>query len=158
MALPFPCFVQGQAPREALLEELRETPGAVLFATGSFWEGIDIVGSALSLVVIDKLPFAPPDDPLTSARIEWLQSQHRNPFMDYQVPNAVIALKQGFGRLIRSRADRGVVAILDPRLRRARYGPVFVNSLPPAQHIGTIEQLSVQWARLWRVIPDDAEA
>ena len=146
--LPYPSFMQGQASRDALLAELRNTPGAVLFATGSFWEGIDIVGQALSLVVIDKLPFAPPDDPLTSARIEWLKANHRNAFMEYQVPAAVISLKQGFGRLIRSRADVGIVAVLDQRLATARYGRVFLDSLPPARRVHDTWRLGAAYGQL----------
>ncbi len=126
-------LVQGEAPRETLLAGFRETAsGAVLLGTASFWEGVDVRGPALSLVVIDKLPFAAPDDPLLKARLEGIRRRGGNPFFEYQVPQAVLALKQGFGRLIRDREDFGVVAICDPRLRSRGYGRLFVQSLPPA--------------------------
>ncbi|HEY7818509.1 MAG TPA: helicase C-terminal domain-containing protein, partial [Vicinamibacteria bacterium] len=130
-ALPFPLFVQGQASRSEILDSFRETEGAVLLATSSFWEGVDVMGEQLSLVVIDKLPFAVPSDPLVSARMDWLSSTGGNAFEDYQVPMAILTLKQGLGRLIRSRSDRGVVAVLDSRLSTMAYGRRFVKSLPP---------------------------
>jgi ATP-dependent DNA helicase DinG len=129
--LPYPVFVQGEAPRGEILDSFRETPGAVLFATASFWEGVDVMGEQLSLVVIDKLPFAVPGDPLVSARIDWVSSTGRSGFHDYQVPMAILALKQGLGRLIRSGSDRGVVAVLDSRLSSMAYGERFLSSLPP---------------------------
>ncbi len=129
--LPFPVFVQGEASRGEILESFRETKGAVLLATSSFWEGVDVMGEQLSLVVIDKLPFAVPSDPLVSARMDWLASTGGNAFADYQVPMAILTLKQGLGRLIRSRSDRGVVAVLDSRLSTMAYGRRFVKSLPP---------------------------
>ncbi|MGH8250512.1 MAG: ATP-dependent DNA helicase [Steroidobacteraceae bacterium] len=125
-------LVQGEAPREALLRRFRELGNAVLLGSASFWEGVDVRGHALALVVIDKLPFAAPEDPLLKARLEGIRRRGGNPFRDFQLPQAVLALKQGFGRLIRDRDDFGVVAICDPRLRTRGYGPLFINSLPPA--------------------------
>ena len=130
--LPFTCFKQGDASKRELLEKFRSTEGAVLFATSSFWEGVDVAGDALSLVIIDKLPFANPSDPLVRARLALLEGQGANPFMEYSVPQAALTLKQGFGRLIRSRSDKGVVAILDSRIAHKRYGRYFLDSLPPA--------------------------
>jgi ATP-dependent DNA helicase DinG len=123
-------FLQGTAPRNTLLEEFRQTPNAVLFATSSFWQGVDVQGEQLSCVIIDKLPFAVPNDPIVEARMRALKADGREPFYEYQIPQAAIALKQGFGRLIRSRSDRGVLAILDNRITRQRYGQVFFDSLP----------------------------
>lgn len=128
----FPLLVQGQRPRHALLEELRTRLGSVLLATQSFWEGVDVPGEALSLVAIDRLPFAVPDDPLTAARIEGIREDGEDPFASYQVPRAALALKQGFGRLVRSQRDRGVVAILDGRIVRKGYGAKLLASLPAA--------------------------
>jgi len=130
--IPYPILVQGSAPRSALLREFRSTPNAVLFATSSFWQGVDVVGEALSCVIIDKLPFASPGDPITSARIEAINEAGGNAFGDYQIPLAILALQQGLGRLIRHRTDRGVLAVLDPRLRTMGYGRRFLASLPPA--------------------------
>jgi ATP-dependent DNA helicase DinG len=129
--LPFPLFVQGEASRGEILESFRETPGAVLLATSSFWEGVDVMGEQLSLVVIDKLPFAVPSDPLVSARMDFVTGTGGNAFAEYQVPMAVLTLKQGLGRLIRSKSDRGVVAVLDSRLSTMAYGKRFLGSLPP---------------------------
>jgi len=126
----FPLMVQGSAPRSALLERFRATPYAVLFATASFWQGVDVPGEQLSCVIIDRLPFAVPTDPVVAARVKALQDEGRNAFAEYQVPEAVLALKQGFGRLIRSRSDRGVLAILDNRIQRKQYGRIFLESLP----------------------------
>ena len=116
MALPYPILVQGTAPRSALIDEFRSTPNAVLLATSSFWQGVDVVGDALSCVVIDKLPFASPGDPVTAARIDAINARGGDAFAEYQVPLAILALQQGLGRLIRHRTDRGVLAVLDPRL------------------------------------------
>ena len=132
MSLPFPILVQGTAPRSALIDQFRSTPNAVLLATASFWQGVDVVGEALSCVIIDKLPFASPGDPVTAARIEAIKARGGDAFADYQVPLAILALQQGLGRLIRHRSDRGVLAILDPRLRTMAYGRRFLDSLPPA--------------------------
>jgi len=128
--VPFPLLMQGSAPRSALLEKFRGTQNAVLFATSSFWQGVDVRGDQLSCVIVDKLPFAVPSDPVVAARVRALQEDGRNAFAEYQVPEAVLALKQGFGRLIRSRTDRGVLAILDNRIQRMQYGKIFMESLP----------------------------
>ena len=127
---PFPVLVQGEAPREALLHRFRELGNAVLLATGSFWEGVDVKGEALSIVAIDKLPFASPDDPLLKARLEGIRRRGGNPFFEYQLPQAVLALKQGVGRLIRDFDDFGVIVIGDPRLKTKAYGRVFLEALP----------------------------
>jgi ATP-dependent DNA helicase DinG len=128
--VPFPLLLQGTAPRSVLLDRFRATPGAVLLATASFWQGVDVPGSQLSCVIIDRLPFAVPSDPIVAARVRALQEDGQNPFAEYQVPKAVLSLKQGFGRLIRSRNDRGVLAILDNRIQRMQYGRIFMESLP----------------------------
>jgi ATP-dependent DNA helicase DinG len=130
-AMPGPLLVQGEAPREQILRDFRASGKAVLLGTASFWEGVDVKGDALRLVVIDKLPFASPDDPIVRARSEYLRRTGGNPFGDYQLPEAALALKQGVGRLIRSEEDRGVVAICDPRLLGKGYGRVFRSCLPP---------------------------
>jgi ATP-dependent DNA helicase DinG len=131
-APPFPVLVQGEAPREALLNRFRELGNAVLLATGSFWEGVDVKGDALSIVAIDKLPFAAPDDPLLKARLEGIRRRGGNPFFEYQLPQAVLALKQGVGRLIRDFDDFGVIVIGDPRMKTKAYGKVFLDSMPPS--------------------------
>ena len=129
--LELPLLLQGESGKNELLERFRRLGNAILIGSQSFWEGVDVRGEALSLVVIDKLPFAPPDDPVLSARIEKLRSQGRNPFMEYQLPRAVISVKQGAGRLIRDEADRGVLMICDPRLLSKPYGKRIWRSLPP---------------------------
>ena len=126
----FPLLLQGTAPRSALLERFKNTPGAVLFATSSFWQGVDVPGDQLSCVIVDRLPFAVPSDPIVAARVNAIQEDGRNPFAEFQVPQAVLALKQGFGRLIRSKTDRGVLALLDTRVQRMPYGKIFLESLP----------------------------
>lgn len=129
-AVDFPLLKQGTAPRTTLLDRFRSTPGAVLFATATFWQGVDVPGEQLSCVIVDRLPFAVPSDPVVAARVRALAAEGRNAFAEYQVPEAVLALKQGFGRLIRSRSDRGVLVILDNRIRRMQYGKIFLDSLP----------------------------
>jgi ATP-dependent DNA helicase DinG len=129
-ALEFPLFRQGDAPKSALLEEFRLTPNAVLFATSSFWQGVDVQGEQLSCVIIDRLPFAVPSDPVVAARVKAIDADGGNAFFQYQVPSAVITLKQGFGRLIRSLHDRGLLVLLDNRILKKQYGRVFIESLP----------------------------
>jgi ATP-dependent DNA helicase DinG len=139
--LDFPLLLHGTAPRKALLEQFRTTPNAVLFGTSSFWQGVDVQGEALSCVIIDKLPFAVPSDPVVSARMKAIEEAGGKPFFDYQVPAAVLTLKQGFGRLIRSLEDRGVLVLLDPRVKRQRYGQTFLQSLPPYRVTQTISDV-----------------
>jgi ATP-dependent DNA helicase DinG len=131
-ALEYPILVQGTAPRSLLLTRFRETPHAVLLATSSFWQGVDVMGEALSCVIVDKLPFAAPGDPITAARLEAIGARGGDPFAEYQVPLAILTLQQGLGRLLRHRLDRGVLAVLDPRLRTMGYGRRFLDSLPQA--------------------------
>jgi len=126
----FPVLLQGTAPRSVLLERFKNTEGAVLFATASFWQGVDVPGEQLSCVIVDRLPFAVPSDPVVAARVEALQDEGRNAFAEFQVPQAVLSLKQGFGRLIRTKTDRGVLALLDTRIQRMPYGKIFLESLP----------------------------
>jgi ATP-dependent DNA helicase DinG len=141
MSLDYPILAQGVAPRSQLLLQFRETPNAVLFATSSFWQGVDVAGDALSCVIVDKLPFASPGDPVTAARIEAIRARGGNPFSEYQVPLAILMLQQGLGRLIRHRRDRGVLAVLDPRLRTKGYGRRFVDSLPPAPLVEDLDAI-----------------
>ena len=136
--LDYPILLHGSAPRKALLEEFRATPHAVLFGTASFWQGVDVQGEALSCVIINRLPFAVPSDPVVQARMKAIEEAGGRPFFDYQVPEAVLTLKQGFGRLIRSLEDRGVLVLLDPRIRTMRYGQTFLQSLPPYRMTGEI--------------------
>jgi ATP-dependent DNA helicase DinG len=141
--LEFPMLRQGDAPKSALLEEFRLTPNAVLFATSSFWQGVDVQGEQLSCVIIDRLPFAVPSDPVVAARVKAIDADGGNAFFQYQVPAAVITLKQGFGRLIRSLHDRGLLCLLDNRILKKQYGRVFVESLPNYRRttdIGAVEQ------------------
>jgi ATP-dependent DNA helicase DinG len=131
-SLPFPMLIQGEKSKSALLESFRNTPHAVLFATSSFWQGVDVQGDQLSCVVIDKLPFSVPSDPVVAARIAQINESGGNAFYDYQIPTATILLKQGMGRLIRSKTDRGILALLDKRILTKSYGRMFLRSLPPA--------------------------
>jgi len=140
--IDYPCFVQGSASKGALLKTFRTTPNAVLFATSSFWQGVDVRGDQLSCVIIDKLPFAVPSDPVVAARQRFIEEQGGSSFYEYSVPQAVISLKQGLGRLIRSTTDRGVLAVLDPRLRTKMYGQTFLKSLPPCRITSDISQLA----------------
>jgi ATP-dependent DNA helicase DinG len=138
---PYPLLRQGEMPRNRLLERFRNTPGAVLCATSSFWQGVDVQGDALRAVIIDKLPFAVPTEPIVAARMHHLRLEGENPFLKYTLPSAVITLKQGLGRLIRSRRDRGLLAILDSRLWTKRYGEFFWSSLPKCPVTDNMEQL-----------------
>ncbi len=128
--IPYTIFRQGEAPRSLLLEKFKQDTHSVLLATGSFWQGVDVPGEALSCLIIDKLPFDSLGEPLVSARIESIRARGGNPFMEYQLPSAIIALKQGFGRLIRNSTDRGILSILDIRILTSRYGRFFFESLP----------------------------
>ncbi|HYT48870.1 MAG TPA: helicase C-terminal domain-containing protein [Pyrinomonadaceae bacterium] len=139
--IDYPCFVQGSASKGELLKRFRETPNAVLFATSSFWQGVDVRGEQLSCVIIDKLPFAVPSDPIIAARQRFIEEQGGSSFYEYSVPQAIISLKQGLGRLIRSTTDRGVLAVLDPRLRTKMYGQTFLQSLPPCRIISEVDDL-----------------
>jgi len=139
--LEYPMLLQGDAPKSALLEEFRLTPNAVLFATSSFWQGVDVQGEQLSCVIIDRLPFAVPSDPVVAARVKSIDAEGGNAFFQYQVPAAVITLKQGFGRLIRSLHDRGLLALLDNRILKKQYGKVFVESLPNYRRTTDIKQV-----------------
>ena len=139
--IEFPMLLQGDAPKTALLEEFRLTPNAVLFATSSFWQGVDVQGEQLSCVIIDRLPFAVPSDPVVAARVKAIDAEGGNAFFQYQVPAAVITLKQGFGRLIRSLHDRGLLALLDNRILKKQYGRVFVESLPSYRRTTDIRQV-----------------
>jgi ATP-dependent DNA helicase DinG len=138
----YPLLIQGEAPKAQLLDTFRSTPHAVLLATASFWQGVDVAGEQLSCVIIDKLPFASPGDPVVSARIERLRSRGQNAFGEYQVPVAVLMLKQGLGRLIRSATDRGILAVLDSRLVRKQYGRRFLESLPPARLVHDLDAVA----------------
>jgi ATP-dependent DNA helicase DinG len=144
--VPWPLFVQGTAPRHQLLEDFRASGHGVLLGAASFWEGVDVVGEALSVVVIDKLPFAAPDDPVLVARLDALEQSGINPFMGWQVPSAVIALKQGAGRLIRDVHDRGVLVLCDPRLTSKGYGRLFMASLPPMPRTRELAQVQAFFA------------
>jgi ATP-dependent DNA helicase DinG len=140
--LGLPMFVQGQgAPRKILLERFRDADNGVLFGTASFWQGIDVQGEKLRNVTIFKLPFAVPDEPVTEARLDAIQRSGGNPFMDYSVPEAIIKLKQGFGRLIRSKTDKGIVVILDNRVKTKRYGKLFLDALPECASGQTVAPL-----------------
>jgi ATP-dependent DNA helicase DinG len=141
--LDYPMLLQGNAPKRALLEEFRITPNAVLFGTSSFWQGVDVQGEQLSCVIIDRLPFEVPSDPVVAARVHAIADEGGNAFYQYQVPSAVITLKQGFGRLIRSLHDRGLLALLDNRILKKAYGRVFVESLPAYRRTTDIAQVEL---------------
>lgn len=141
-----PLMTQGDAPKGALLSRFRAQGDAVLVATMSFWEGVDVPGDALRLVVIDKLPFAVPSDPVVAARAKAIEAAGKSPFIEYFVPQAAITLKQGFGRLIRTQKDRGIVALLDRRARTKGYGKVLLDSLPPARRVETLDEVREAWA------------
>jgi ATP-dependent DNA helicase DinG len=141
IASKYPLLLQGEMPKAELIEKFRSGKGMVLFATSSFWHGVDVQGEALSLVAIDKIPFDVPSDPLISARIGYLRELGRDAFNDYQLPMAVIELKQGLGRLIRSKKDRGILALFDSRVLRRRYGKVFLDSLPPFKVTDDLEEV-----------------
>jgi ATP-dependent DNA helicase DinG len=145
--IPFPVRLQGELPRTHLLEWFRSTPNAVLFATGTFWEGIDVVGEQLSCVIIDRLPFPSPGDPLVQARTESLEARGQSGFEQYMIPSAIVRLKQGFGRLIRSKSDKGLVALLDGRAASSRYGAIILNALPPATRITHLDELTEFFAQ-----------
>jgi ATP-dependent DNA helicase DinG len=145
--LPFPVLVQGESPRGALLSAFRRDVGSVLLATSSFREGVDVPGEALSLVIIDRLPFQPPDDPLAAARAARIEERGEDAFLRHHLPRAAIALKQAFGRLIRRRDDRGIVAILDARILVRNYGRDLVATLPPAARTSALEQVRRFWHR-----------
>jgi ATP-dependent DNA helicase DinG len=134
--IPYTIHRQGDAPRSVLLEEFRRDIHSVLLATGSFWQGVDVPGESLSCLIIDKLPFDSPGEPLVAARINAIRDKGGNPFMEYQVPSAIISLKQGLGRLIRKNSDRGILSVLDTRIVTSRYGRFFLDSLPeiPVSH------------------------
>ena len=139
--LDFPILVQGDAPRTELLDTFREHAHSVLLGTSSFWEGVDVRGQALSCVIIDKLPFASPDDPVLQARMKKMEEDGRNPFMEYQLPEAVITLKQGIGRLIRDSEDYGVLMLCDPRLKTRSYGKIFLRSLPDMAYTNQLDDV-----------------
>ncbi len=143
---PHAPMVQGDAPKQMLLRRFRAERNAVLVATMSFWEGVDVPGDALRLVIIDKLPFAVPSDPVVAARCRAIEEEGKNPFLAYSVPEAAITLKQGFGRLVRTRTDRGIVAILDRRIRTRGYGSTLLAALPPARRTEKLSDVAEFWA------------
>jgi len=146
--LDYPMMCQGQMPKRELIEAFQSVGNAVLLGTNSFWEGVDVRGEALSCVVIDKLPFGSPGDPVMSARINQMKLQGGNPFYEYQLPQAAIALKQGVGRLIRDVTDTGVLVLCDPRIRTRNYGEVFINSMPAMPITRDIEEVEQFYKRV----------
>jgi ATP-dependent DNA helicase DinG len=147
-SVDYPLLVQGTGSRSELLQRFRRLGNAVLLGAASFWEGVDVRGEALSVVLIDKLPFAPPDDPVLSACIEALRESGGNPFMDFQLPQAVLQLKQGAGRLIRDGNDRGVLVLCDPRLYSKAYGRTIRSSLPPMKQTRSLADVEAFFARI----------
>lgn len=143
----FPLLVQGEAPKHRLIEKFQQSRGCVLLGTSSFWEGVDVKGDALVCVVIDKLPFASPFDPVNKARLKHLESNGANPFHDYQLPEAILTMKQGAGRLIRDESDYGILMICDPRLRNRNYGQLFIDALPPMKRTTRLEAVGRFLAR-----------
>jgi ATP-dependent DNA helicase DinG len=159
--LPYELLMQGDLPKHQLLEKFRQTENAILLGTSSFWEGVDVRGKSLSCVIIDKLPFASPGDPVMQARIDAIKRSGGHAFMDFQVPQAVIALKQGVGRLIRDVNDCGVVMIGDPRLKQKSYGRIFLNSLPPmpvTSALAEVEQFFADISQRHKAEADEAES
>ncbi len=152
--VPGPLLIQGEAPKHVLLARFRDSGAAVLVATMSFWEGVDVPGSALRLVVLDKIPFAVPSDPVVAARCTRIEADGGNPFTQYSVPSAAITLKQGFGRLIRTKKDAGIVALLDKRAVRKGYGKSLLASLPPARRVRTLDDVREFW---WSIESDASE-
>lgn len=151
--LRYPCRQQGDMSRTKLVEWFKETPGAVLFATSSFWEGVDVPGDNLSCVIIDRLPFAVPDDPLVQAHVEKLKTQGRDWFREYTLPEAILRLKQGFGRLIRTATDTGVVSILDARLHTKAYGRKILKALPPAERVESLDKIADWFGTTQKELP-----
>lgn len=145
--LEYPLLVQGTKSKQVLLEQFKQKGNAILLATASFWEGVDVRGDALSCVIIDKLPFASPGDPVLKARLDSMKKQGRNPFFEYQLPAAIIALRQGIGRLIRDKNDRGVLMVCDPRLLKRAYGQMFLDSVPPMRRSRDIEEVKQFFAQ-----------
>jgi ATP-dependent DNA helicase DinG len=147
--LPYRLLLQGEAPKPVLIKEFMEDTDSVLFATISFWQGVDVPGRALSCVIIDKLPFQSPGDPLIEAKIDTIKKNGGSPFTEYQLPSAVLLLKQGLGRLIRSSSDKGVMAVLDKRIRTKGYGKTFMRALPELETVGKIDDLKKTAAKLF---------
>lgn len=144
--LQFPVLVQGRASKNALLQQFRDVTNSVLVAVASFWEGVDVPGDSLSCVIVDKLPFEVPSDPVLQARIADIRDSGGNPFFDFQVPRAILTLRQGIGRLMRSRDDRGLLAVMDGRLYAKGYGATFLASLPPSPVVRDLEQVAAFFA------------